>query len=301
MREIASVLKRSVSTVGDELCRNRVRGTYDAKKAHAKTAVRRKAARFQWKKIAAHPGLKKYVAEKLYDDHSPEAVAGRLRYVDRHLPYASKNSIYRYLKSVHGRRLEAYRAKRKPKTRHTRPKVGQLVDRVFIDKRPKIINERGRVGDVEADFIVSGKTGRGMLLTVVCRRLRVAFVEKINPVTIAHVHEAFVRVQERFPEMKTISTDNDILLRKHKELEKLLKVKIYFCHPYHSWEKGSNENVNGHIRKYIPKGADISFYSTSFVKRVEEKLNGRYLKCLRYRTPREALERHRKQKKRRGA
>ena len=301
MREIAGVLARSVSTIGDELVRNRVRGTYDAAKANAKTTVRRRAARFQWKKIAAHPELKNYVAEKLYDDHSPEAIAGRLRYVDRQLPYASKDSIYRYLKSIHGRRLEAYRARRTQRRTHKRPRVSQFADRVFIDKRPKIINERGRVGDVEADFIVSGKTGKGILLTIVDRKLRVAFIEKILPVTIENVHRAFAHVHERFPEMKSVSTDNDILLRKHKELEKFLGVKIYFCHPYHSWEKGSNENANGHIRKYIPKGADISFYSASFVKKVEEKLNGRYLKCLQYRTPSEALERHRKQKKRRGA
>ena len=301
MREIAGVLRRSVSTIADELIRNRVRGTYDAAKANAKHAVRRRAARFQWKKIAAHPGLKTYVATKLYDDHSPEAIAGRLRYVDRHLPYASKDSIYRYLKSVHGRRLEAYRAKRKTKKGRKRTKVSALQDRVFIDKRPRIINERGRVGDIEADFIVSRKTGTGILLTIVDRKLRVVFIEKILPVTIENVHRAFVCIHERFPEMKSVSTDNDILLQKHTELKKLLGVKIYFCHPYHSWEKGSNENTNGHIRKYIPKGADISFYSPSFIKKVEEKLNGRYLKCLQYRTPDEALERHRKRKKRRGA
>lgn len=298
MREIANVLKRSVSTIGDELFRNRVRGTYDAKKAHAKHTARRRAARFQWKKIAAHPELKRYVAEKLYDDHSPEAIAGRLRYVETNLPYASKDSIYRYLKSVHGRKLEAYRAKRTQKRRKKRPQVGALADRVFIDKRPKIINARGRVGDVEADFVVSGKTGKGILLTVVCRKLRVAFIEKILPVTIENVHRAFLRIQERFPEMRSVSTDNDILLQKHTELAKLLGVKIYFCHPYHSWEKGSNENVNGHVRKYIPKGADISFYALSFIRKVEEKLNGRYLKCLRYRTPTEALALHRKRKKR---
>lgn len=271
---------------------------YDAKKAHVKATTRRMAAWFQWKRIAEHKELKKYVEAKLYDDHSPESIAGRLKNVDQYLPYASKDSIYRYLKSVHGRKLEAYRAKRKPAKKHKRTKVTKLADRVFIDKRPKVINKRGRVGDVEADFIVSGKTGKGILLTIVCRKIRVVFIEKINPVTIKNVHKAFRKIQERFPEIKTVSTDNDILLQKHKELEKLLVCKIYFCHPYHSWEKGSNENANGHIRKYIPKGADVSFYSKSFIKKVEDKLNGRYLKCLRYYTPAEVLKKHRKQKKR---
>jgi IS30 family transposase len=238
------------------------------------------------------------VEENLYNDHSPEEIAERLKNVEKHLPYASKDSIYRYLKSVHGRKLEAYRAKKKTRKTRKRIKVGQLTDRVFIDKRPKIINDRKRVGDTEADFIVSGKAGKGILLTVVDRKLRVVFIEKIFPVSIKNVHAAFQRIQERFPEMKTISTDNDLLLRKHKELEQLLGVKIYFCHPYHSWEKGSNENANDHIRKYILKGADISFYSKSFIKKVEDKLNNRFLKCLGYYTPTEALEKYRKQKKR---
>lgn len=236
--------------------------------------------------------------ENLYADHSPEEIAGRLKNVDKHLPYASKDSIYRYLKSVHGRKLEAYRIKRKTKKRHRRTKAEKLKDRVFIDKRPKIINDRKRVGDTETDFIVSGKAGKGILLTVVDRKLRVVFIEKILPVSIKNVHTAFERIKKKFPEMRTISTDNDILLQKHKELEQLLGVEIYFCHPYHSWEKGSNENANGHIRKYVPKGADISFYSKSFIQKVEDKLNSRFLKCLGYYTPAEALEKHRKQKKR---
>lgn len=301
MRDIAKTLHRSVSTIGEELSRNKTRGAYDAVKADRKAAVRRQSAKFQWKKIAKFPTLKKYVEKKIYEDRSPESIAGRIKYVERSVPYASKDSIYRYIKSVHGRPLEAYRARTAPKRKQGRVTAKKLTERTFIDKRPRIINARGRVGDVEADFIVSGKTGKGILLTVVCRKIRVVFIEKILPVTIENVHGAFVRIQKRFPEMKSISTDNDILLQKHKSLEKLLGAKIYFCHPYHSWEKGSNENINGHIRKYIPKGANISFYSTVFVKKVERKLNDRYLKCLRYFTPQEKLESHRKRKKRRSA
>ena len=271
---------------------------YSASKAHAKATTRRRAAWFQWKRIAKESKLKKYVEENLYDDHSPEEIAGRLKNVDKHLPYTSKDSIYRYLKSVHGRKLEAYRTKRKTRKRRRRTKVAKLEDRVFIDKRPRIINDRKRVGDVEADFIVSGKSGKGILLTVVDRKLRIVFIEKILPVSIKNVHAAFERIKKRFPEMKTLSTDNDILLQKHRELGVLLGIQIYFCHPYHSWEKGSNENANGHIRKYIPKGSDISFYSKSFIKKVADKLNSRFLKCLRFYTPTEVLKKHRKRKKR---
>ncbi|QQR54385.1 IS30 family transposase [Candidatus Peregrinibacteria bacterium] len=90
-----------------------------------------------------------------------------------------------------------------------------------------------------------------------------------------------------------MTTDNDILFQKHKELEKLLGIKIYFCHPYHSWEKGTVENTNKIIRKDIPKGSDISKYSKAFIQRLEEKLNRRPLKCLNYLTPKEALLVHR--------
>ena len=135
------------------------------------------------------------------------------------------------------------------------------------------------------------------MLVVVCRKLRNAFIEKITKTTIKNVHLAFARIKKRFPEMETTTTDNDILLQKHKELAKEINVKIYFCHPYHSWEKGTVENTNMHIRKYIPKGSDISKYSKSFIKKIEEKINRRILECLGYLTPAEALKKYRKTKK----
>ena len=98
--------------------------------------------------------------------------------------------------------------------------------------------------------------------------------------------------------MKTITTDNDLLLQRHRELEKLLNVKIYFCDPYSSWQKGSVENANKHIRKYIPKGSDISKYSKYRVKKNEKKLNNRIMECLDFSTPYELLEKHRNRKKR---
>jgi IS30 family transposase len=213
------------------------------------------------------------------------------------LPYASKDTIYRFIKSVYGRTVEAHR-KKKSRRRKKRGKSSKLEGRVFIDKRPKTIDNRAQAGHTEADFVVSGKSGKGVLLVVVCRKLRVAFIEQIIETTLKNVHRAFKRIKKRFPEMKTITSDNDILLQKHKELEKEIKVKIYFCHPYSSWEKGSVENVNMHIRKSIPKGSDISKYSKSFIKKVEDKVNSRILECLDFLTPSEALEKHRQTKKR---
>lgn len=217
--------------------------------------------------------------------------------IDKHLPYVSKDSIYRYIKSGYGTSIEFHRSKIKSGRRTKRKKLIKLKDRTFIDKRPNIINTRKRIGDAEADFIVSGRDGKGILLVVVCRKARAAFIERILKTTIKNVHKAFQLIKERFPEMKTITTDNDILLQKHKELEKLLKVKIYFCNPYHSWEKGTVENTNRIIRRYIPKASDISKYSKAFIKDLEDKLNRRIMECLDFQTPSEVLEKHRKRKK----
>ena len=155
-----------------------------------------------------------------------------------------------------------------------------------------------RVGDTEADFIVSGKTGKGILLVVVCRKTRTVFIEQILCVRIKAVHMAFKKIKKRFSEMKTITIDNDLLLQRHKELEKLLGVKIYFCDPYSSWQKGSVENANKGIRKYVPKGSDISRYSKHYIKKIETKLNNRIMECLDFFTPHEALQKHRNRKKR---
>lgn len=98
-----------------------------------------------------------------------------------------------------------------------------------------------------------------------------------------------------------MTTDNDILFRHHRELERMLGIRIYFCHPYRSWEKGSVENANKYVRRHIPKGSDISRYTKKFIRNLEHRLNGRIMAVLRYRTPSECLVRHRKRKKRRSA
>lgn len=299
LQEIADELGRAKSAIYYELRGNKVNGRYESKKAEHKATQRaQKSAGFRWKKLVACKELRTYVHKKLYEGRSPEEIAGRIKNKEKHLPSISNESIRRYIRSVHGRALEVFRNRKKPKKRGSKAAKEKLQDRTFIDKRPKIINERKRVGDVEADFVVSGKDGKGILLTVVDRKTRFVFIQKILPVSIKNVHKAFVRIHKKFPELKSISTDNDILFQKHKELEKLLGVKMYFCHPYHSWEKGSIENVNRHIRKYIPKGSDISFYPTSFIRKVEYKLNDRYLEVLAFYSPDETLQQHRYRKKR---
>lgn len=242
----------------------------------------------------ANIALRNFVENALVDGQSPEGIAGRLKYHEKHLPYASKDTIYRYLDSPHGKLvLGKLKKRRRPKKRQKQDKIQE---RTFIDKRPKFIEKRLRVGDAEGDFIVSGKTGHGILLVVTCRKLRCSFLELIQEVSIDEVHQAFLRIKQRFPELKTLTLDNDILFKMHKTLETLLSIKIYFCHPYHSWEKGGVENTNGQIRKFIPKGSDLSRYDQEEIRSIEKYLNDRYMKCLKFATPEEKLILYRAQK-----
>lgn len=299
-RAIARKLCRSPNSISLELRLGRVNGEYNAKKANHKAYVRRREAKYQGMKIGEHGMLQDYVDKNLYADQSPEAIAGRLQQQEKSLPPVSKDSIRRYIKSVKGRKIEYHRLiqKRKRKRSRKRTKLAKLQDRTSIDKRPEYINKRRRIGDAESDFLVSGKSGKGIILNVTDRKSRMVFLEQIIEVTITNVHQAFQKVKLRFPELKTITTDNDILLRFHKELEKLLRITIYFCDPYSSWQKGTVENSNKYVRRDIPKSSDISRYSKRFIKNLEAKLNRRYMKVLNYKTPQEMLDEHRKRKKR---
>ena len=288
---------RSPNTISLEVSRNRAKGRYVPKKAQHKTYVRRKYAHYQGKKIVDRPDLKKEIISRLKDGQRPGNIARRITKREKHLPSISKDAIYRWLKSPYGTQTANWLSlNRKKKRRPRRGRQKKLEGRNFIEKRPHIADVRGRVGDVEFDFIVSGKSGKGILLTVVDRKLRKTFIEKILPVGIGNFERAFLRIKKRFPETRTATTDNDLLLRHHKRLEKLLGIKIYFCNPYHSWEKGSIEHVNGVIREDVPKSSDISRYSKRFIQKIEDKINRRPMEVLDSFTPDEMLARHRKRK-----
>lgn len=219
----------------------------------------------------------------LEDGYSPGIISGWLQYSQNTLPYVSSNSIRRYIRSPYGKLL-------KLPVRRKRRKRGKkrvfLDGRKFIEKRPLMVS----FGDMEADFIVSGKQGKGVILVIMERRTRFLFLRKIEKPSIWNVHLAFLKIKEDFPMIRNITTDNDILFARHKELEALLQREIFFCHQHHPWEKGSVENRNGKIRRYIPKGSDISKYSERKIRDIENILNNRILACLRYRTPKECFD-----------
>jgi len=293
------MLGRGKTTVSNELRRNEVSGAYTATKAQAKATVRRKASKYQSKKIVTNFPLQDFLTKALLGGQSPEAIAGRLKEgLEPGLPYVSRDTIETYIKSVYGRKLEyelaLLKAGQKHRNKRKRPGTGPPGDeKIYIDDRPDVITNRQRVGDLEVDFIVSGKAGTGYGLTASDRKLRVGFIRKILPVSVANALGALVDIKRAFPELKSITTDNDILFSYHKQLEVVLGVPFYFCHPYSSWEKGSVENYNGQARKYIKKGSDISQYGEDYIAFVETKLNSRYMKVLGFRTPQEALDAYR--------
>ena len=270
---------------------------YDAEYAQHKTRVAQNYKRIRPNTIVEHRELQRTIDEYLMDDQSPEHISRRILKYHKNLPHVSGVTIRAYIKSPYGRRIEAHRSKVYWKRRSKKKLRLRIKEKRMIDTRPLYINARKRVGDTEADFIDSGKDGDGLLLVCNERKTRAPFLEKIYPVSIPAVERALRRINERFPELLTITFDNDLLFIHHKRLERRFNVKIYFCHNHSPWEKGGVENRNKIIRKYIPKGSDISRYSRYYIQKLEEKLQRRIMKCLNYQTPQEILEKHRKRKK----
>ena len=276
--------------------KTRSRRLYDSRYSGHLTYVRKHNKRTRGNTIAEHPELRKTVTDYLMDEQSPEMLSGRIKKRHKNIPGVSGRTIRKFIKSPYGRRIEAHRNKIHRRRGKRRMKF-EITDKRMIDKRPKYIKDRKRIGDTEGDFIVSGKTGGGMLLVVTDLKSRAPFLERIYPVSIRTMENGFRRIKRRFPELKTVTLDNDLLFIHHKDLERKFNIKIYFCHKHSPWEKPLVENRNKLIRKYIPKGSDISRYTKYYIQKLEAKLQRRIMKCLDYKLPKEVLEEHRKRKK----
>ena len=276
--------------------KTRSRRLYDSRYSGHLTYVRKHNKRTRGNTIAEHPELRKTVTDYLMDDQSPEMLSGRIKKRHKNIPGVSGRTIRKFIKSPYGRRIEAHRNKIHRRRGKRRMKF-EITDKRMIEKRPKYIKDRKRIGDTEGDFIVSGKTGGGMLLVVTDLKSRAPFLERIYPVSIRTMENGFRRIKRRFPELKTVTLDNDLLFIHHKDLERKFNIKIYFCHKHSPWEKPLVENRNKLIRKYIPKGSDISRYTKYYIQKLEAKLQRRIMKCLDYKLPKEVLEEHRKRKK----
>ena len=253
------------------------------------------------KKIALHGMLRDFVETHLLDDQSPEAIAKRLERIETQLVYVSASCIRRYIASPYGRKIEWHRTHLVRQKYRRRRERKRLEGKRMISKRPSKIGKRWGLGHMEGDFIVSGRSGKGLVLGLVDRKVRKTLLERILPVSVRNVERALTRMQRRYPEMQTITFDNDLLFLEHKRLEEKLGMTIYFCHNHSPWEKPSIEHLNKILRRYIPKSSDISRYTRRYIQMLEYKLNRRFMDCLHSLTPEEAYERERKQKQRSGA
>src|SRR3989338_8687626 len=253
LRTIAERLGRSVSTVCEELQRNKVKGMYDARKAQHKAYVRRWRSKQDCLKVVMDAPLKKYVEERLTEEWSPELIAGRLKHQQKILPYASTKAIYKFVYSVHGRALEpllyynAVHKKGGPKRKSSVWEDG----RVSIEQRPAKVLLRKEFGHFEGDFIESGKDGVGSILVLVERKTRYPYLRYCDDRSTVAVNRAIAETL-REVRVQSLTFDNDISLQKHKELSALVQTGVFFCHPQAPHEKGSVENRNKAVRRYIP-------------------------------------------------
>ncbi|MDP3763290.1 MAG: IS30 family transposase [bacterium] len=288
-RDIGKLLMRSPNSISREIKKNSTKGVYDPEKAQDKSRNRRKNSKYQGMKIAADPALRNYVEEKIRTYWSPENISDRIRHIEKHLKYVSAKGIYKFLFGSHGGSLPGflfYKGKVRKTGRHS--KVTQLQDRVFIDNRPKSIGERRYFGDWEGDFIVSGRNGKGVLLVLYERKSKYFIMKRFMVQRIETIHQYILEVTGGVI-MNSLTLDNDIVFKKHKQLSEIIGKPIYFCHPYHSWEKGGVENTNKLIRRFVTKGSDISKYTEEYLRMVQDILNNKPRRCLKAKTPYEVM------------
>lgn len=299
LREIARVLKRSVSNISNEVRNNSINGIYDAVKAQHKADVKREKSKRDCLKVAMNKELEKFVVDNILNHQSPEGISGRLKEVEKSIEYASTKAIYKFVESPHGRQIEKhlYSNAVKKKTGKKRGTSVGIDGRVFIDRRPKHIEKRIEFGHFEGDFIESGKDGKGSLLVLVERKTRYPFIVYLEDRSDRNVNRLIEKLLFGIP-VKSLTLDNDISFQKHEELSELLNSNIYFCHPQSPNEKGTVENRNKAIRRYVKKKSDLSSFPLSHFKMVENKLRTRWMTCLNFRTPQEEFEKELQKQKR---
>ncbi len=300
LREIGRRLQRHHSTISREIKRNRPTYAddavywYDAAKEYAD----------QRKRIAHHwirkskPLLVHYVQRKLMQDWSPEEIAGRLivDYPDNELMRISHETIYQwiYADAVNGGDLYTHLRryhKRRRKQRRYGSLRGLIPGRVSISQRPEAVESRARFGDWEGDT-VEGAKGSGAIASHVERKSRYLVAAKLTDKAANTMTIASARAFGRIPKLmrKTLTVDNGKEFARFKQLEEKTGFCIYFADPYSAWQRGCNENTNGLIRQYLPKGTNFKNITNKQLAIIVKKLNHRPRKCLSYQTPHEVIQ-----------
>lgn len=297
-KEIAKVLGYHPATISREIKRNRrktrcrggtKKGLYESSVANHKAYVRRKSAKFQGMKIRGDQDLEEYIIEGLKQDWSPDGISGRMK-EDKEPFYASKDLIYVWLYSIWGQNYTKYLYQKRDRKKKRKPKTTEKVmipNRIGIEMRPKEANERTDYGHYEADTIVSGKSSNSKesLAVVYERKAKYIDVRKIKSLSPVQLNYGVKKILITLNQKETMTFDNGIENRDHEKLG----IDTFFCDAYSSWQKGGVENANKMIRKYIPKGSDISCYSHQYVTMIIQRINNKPRKSLGYKTPYEVM------------
>lgn len=294
IRSIATLLRRAPSTISREIKRNGGQPGYRATQAEEAAWVR--ACRPKPCKLAVNCHLAHLVADKLRRQWSPEQIAGWLKcaYPGSEDCQVLHETIYRTLfiqtRGALKRELQAHlrhtRAMRR--SRHHTQKTdnhGRIVDAIPISERPATAEDRAVPGHWEGDLLFG--SGNSQIATLVERQTRYLMLVKLPGKDTGTVVEALIKHAKKLPRelYKSLTWDRGKELADHKRFTLATDIKVFFCDPQCPWQRGSNENTNGLIRQYLPKGIDLSPYSQAKLNAIARRLNERPRKTLNYETP----------------
>lgn len=294
---IAGILNRSVNTVYEEIGRNSDgKAAYTAKEAQEKTQFRRASANrsVHKKMVPGTPTYKKVIAGiKHYE--SPDQIIGKYQ-TSRRFTIRSPQTLYSYI-AKENPLLKVYlrRGNKKYRKNHTKAKyLSKNSKRAehSIEHRPQSIENRKRVGHWEGDTII-GQEKTSRFLTMVERKTGFLVAKKIDGDVSGTVAKKTIATFRKLPRKlkKTMTYDNGSEFAEYLSIEEKLKMDIYFAHPYHSWERGTNENTNGLLRQFYPKGTNFARITQRDLDKKVNMINTRPRKRLNYLSPKQALNR----------
>jgi len=250
-------------------------------------------------KIDTYGRLKVYVYKGLLKHWSPEQISGRIKkdYPNDPVMSISHEAIYMHVYSHRQARLNRkliallpYHKTRRRKRRESPRRRARIKDQVSIDQRPKHVETRLEAGHWEGDLMV-GVRQNSAIGTLVERKARYTCIVKLKNRKSSTVRRRFVKVLNQFSAgfKKSLTYDNGVEMAQHKLVTAQTGMQVYFAHPYSSWERGTNENTNGLIRRFFPKGTDFNLVDEPRLKEVQDNLNNRPRKVLGYKTPNEVM------------
>lgn len=288
-REIARLISKHHSAVSNEIKRNTGLRGYRPRQAQEMAQTRH---RNKPRPIKLTPEVTALIVENIKCEWSPDQIKGRLK--NEGLPMVCATTIYGFIQQDKASGGELYRHLRHKKPYRKRtgsPDTrGQIIGRVSIDERPAVVDEKSRIGDWEADTVI-GKGHKGVLVTLAERFSKKTLIASVSCKKAEVVKDAIIALlQGEKAHLHTITFDNGKEFAYHAKIKEALGADNYFAHPYSSWERGLNENHNGLIRQYLPKGMPLDQVTHQEIADIQDKLNNRPRKLLNYKTPNEVYD-----------